>query len=80
MNPARLRTAARLAAQGVPPGHLKWLTHDDFDEVMDVWICREMNGWTLDYVQSLGAADRAKVEAIINGLNEGTNEKAKSKA
>lgn len=76
LSPHRLRTAAKLAAEGVPAGYLKALTEDDFDEVMDVVICKEMK-WTLDYVRSLGAVDRTAVEAIINGLHEGENEKVK---
>jgi hypothetical protein len=54
------------------------LTEEQFDEVMDIVICREL-GWTLDYVRGLGAVDRAKVEAIINGLTEGENERNKAK-
>lgn len=76
MSQSRLKTAANTAAKGVPPGVLKWLTTDDFDEVMDVVLCREF-GWSLDYVRSLGVADRAKVEAILNGLNEAENERTK---
>lgn len=65
----QLQKASLLAAKGVPPGHLKALTEELYEQVTEIVICERFH-WTLDYVRGLGADDYMQVRAVVSGLNE----------